>query len=126
MAAPQHNGPVAWISEFTNQVTITNITAYLAANGVTVHDTDNTVWWACSIAREMLNCIDESGGSDNPSTAAHYGPIRQDRQIPCTDDSLNRTREWYESEVQTRGVLLSEVPPITLSSQARIKDDTFL
>ncbi|KAF8546296.1 hypothetical protein OG21DRAFT_1527923 [Imleria badia] len=74
MADLQHDGPVAWISEFTNQVTMTDIAAYLAANGVTIHDTDDAVWWAHSVAREMLNRIDESGGSDNPSTAAPTGP----------------------------------------------------
>ncbi|KAF8550724.1 hypothetical protein OG21DRAFT_1524947 [Imleria badia] len=79
-----------------------------------------------SVAQEMLNRINESGGSDNPSTTAHYGPIRRDRQIPCTNNSLNQTREWYESKARTRGVSLSEVPPITMSSQARIEDDTFL
>ncbi|KAF8547070.1 hypothetical protein OG21DRAFT_1527405 [Imleria badia] len=92
---------------------MTNIAAYIAAYGITVHDADDAVWWVHSVAREMLNHIDESGGSDNPSTAAHYGPIRRDRQIPCTNDSLNRTRKWYESKARTRGVPLSE-------------DDTFL
>ncbi|KAF8553602.1 hypothetical protein OG21DRAFT_1485264 [Imleria badia] len=98
MAAPRHDSPVAWIGEFTNQVTMTNIAAYLATNGITVHDADDAVWCTRSIAQEMLNHINESGGLDNPSTAAHYGPTQQDRQIPCTDNSLNRTREWYKSK----------------------------
>ena len=33
------NGLVTWIGQFNNQATMTDITAYIAANGVTVHDT---------------------------------------------------------------------------------------
>ena len=58
---------------------MTDIVAYVATNGVTMQDANNAIWWACSAAREMVTCIEEARGFDNPSTSIHYMPIRQDR-----------------------------------------------
>ena len=45
-AAPLKNGTVAWLGQFNNQATMTDIVAYIAANGVMVHDADDAVVWA--------------------------------------------------------------------------------
>ena len=57
---------------------MTDITAYVAANGVTVQDPDDAIWWGRSAAREMVTRIKEAGGFDNPLTSVHYVPIGQD------------------------------------------------
>ena len=42
-AAPLKNDTVAWLGQFNNQATMTDITAYITANGVTVHDANDAV-----------------------------------------------------------------------------------
>ena len=45
-AAPLKNGTVTWLGQFNNQATMTDIVAYIAANGIMVHDADDAVVWA--------------------------------------------------------------------------------
>ena len=45
-AAPLKNGTVAWLGQFNNQATMTDIAAYITANGVTVYDANDAVVWA--------------------------------------------------------------------------------
>ena len=97
-AALLKNGTVAWLGQFNNQATMTDITAYIAANGITVHDADDAVVWARTAAREMIVRIEDSGGFTNPSTSALYEPIRRELSISCSNDSLNCMKEWYERE----------------------------
>ena len=79
---PLQNGRVAWSGQFNNQASMTDIAAYVATNGITVQDTDDAIWWACSATQEMATCIEEARGFDNPSTSIHYTLIRQDLQVP--------------------------------------------
>ena len=92
---------------------MTNIVAYVAANGITVQDADNAIWWACSAAQEMVTCIKEAGGFDNPLTSIHYALIRQDLQVPIPNDTFEHIRKWYKNEVWSWGVPQSEVPPLS-------------
>ena len=103
---------------------MTDIVVYIATNGVTVQDTDDAIWWACSTAREMVIRIKEAGGFDNPLTSVHYTPIRQDLH-PIPNDTFERTREWYKNEVQSRGVPQSEVPSLVMTSTVQIEDQVF-
>ncbi|KAN0082700.1 hypothetical protein V8E55_008495 [Tylopilus felleus] len=118
-------GPVAWLGQFTNQASMTDIVAYLTVNGVTVCDANDMVWWACSAAQEMLIHIEESGGFDNPAMSAHYAPIRKDLMVHCTTESLNCTREWCKHEAQTHDILAEELPTNVMSMEARMEDDVF-
>ena len=97
-AALLKNGTVAWLGQFNNQATMTDITAYIAANGITVHDADDAVVWARTAAREMIVQIEDSGGFTNPSTSALYEPIRRELSISCSNNSLNHMKEWYKHE----------------------------
>jgi hypothetical protein len=67
---------------------MTDIVVYLATDGVTIQDTNNAIWWACSAAQEMINWIEVSRGFDNLSTGTLYEPIRQDFRVPCPDSSF--------------------------------------
>ena len=96
--APLKNGTVAWLGQFNNQATMTDIAAYIATNGVTVHDADDAVVWARTAIQGMIVRIEDSGGFTNPSTSALYEPIRWELSISCSNDSLNCTKEWYECE----------------------------
>ena len=64
----------------------------------------------------MVTCIEETRGFDNPSTSIYYAPIRQDLQVPIPNDMFKHTRKWYENEVQSWGVPLSEVPSLVMTS----------
>ena len=122
---PLQNGRVAWSGQFNNQASMTDIAAYIAANGVTVQDANDTIWWARSAAWEMVTCIKEAGGFDNPLTSVHYAPIRQDLQVPIPNDAFEHTREWYKNEVWSRGVPQSEVSSLVMTSTVQIEDQVF-
>ena len=100
-AALLKNGTVAWLGQFNNQATMTDIVAYIAANGVMVHDADDAVVWARTATREMIIQIEDSRGFTNPSTSALYKPNRQELSISCSNNSLNCTKEWYECEAMS-------------------------
>ena len=104
---------------------MTDIAAYVAANGVTVQDADDAIWWARSAAWEMVTRIKEAGGFDNPLTSVHYALIRQDLQVPIPKDAFERTREWYENEARLRGVPQSEVSSLVMTSTVQIEDQVF-
>ena len=104
---------------------MTDIAVYVATNGVTVQDTDDAIWWACSATQEMATCIEEAGGFDNPSTSIHYTPIRQDLQVPIPNDAFERTRKWYENEAWSWGAPQSEVPSLVMTSMVWIEDRVF-
>ena len=87
IVSPLHHGTMAWLGQFNNQVTMTNIVVYLAANGVTVHDANDPIWSACSTAQEIFNQIKESRGFDNPSTGALY--------IYANEAGLLRPIPWW-------------------------------
>ena len=122
---PLQNGRVAWSGQFNNQASMTDIVAYVAANGVTVQDADDAIWWARSATQEMVTRIEEAGGFDNPSTSIHYTPIRQDLQVPIPNDAFERTREWYKNEAQSWGVPQSEVSSLVMTSTVQIEDQVF-
>ena len=119
-SSPAQNGLVTWISQFNNQATMTNITAYIAANGITVHDTDDAVIWAQTAAREMIVRIEDSGGFSNPSTSVIYELIRQELKIACSNDSLNCAQEWYEREATLLSQSVEEMTSIAMSSEAQL------
>ena len=104
---------------------MTDIAAYIAANGVTVQDADDAIWWARSAAREMVTRIEEAREFDNPSTSVHYAPIRQDLQVPIPKDMFECTREWYKHEAWSRGVPQSEVSSLVMTSTVQIEDQVF-
>ena len=104
---------------------MTDIAAYVAANGITVQDANDTIWWARSATREMVTRIEEAGGFDNPSTSIHYAPIRQDLQGPIPNDAFEHTREWYENKVRLWGVPQSEVPSLVMTSTVQMEDQVF-
>jgi hypothetical protein len=103
---------------------MTDIAAYLAANGITTQD-DDVIWWARSAAREMVNQIEESGGFENPSTSVLYEPIRWDLQDQCPKDSFVCIEEWYKSEAQSRGVPQLEIPSLVMSSAVQMEHEVF-
>jgi hypothetical protein len=113
------------IGQFNNQITITNIMAYLAANGLTTQDTDNVIWWAHSTTWEMVNQIEELGEFENSSTSILYKPIRWDLQVQCPEDSFTHTWEWYKSEAQSQGVPQSEVPFLVMSLVVQMEHQVF-
>ena len=104
---------------------MTDIVVYLATNGVTVQDANDAIWWARSAAQEMINQIEESGGFDNPSTGALYGPMRQDSQVPCPEGSFEHTWDWYEREAESRGIPLMEVPFLFMSSVVQMEHQVY-
>ena len=97
-AALLKNGTVAWLGQFNNQATMTDIAAYITANGITVHDADDAVVWAQTAAQEMIIQIEDSGGFTNPSTSTLYEPIRWELSISCSNNTLNCMKEWYKHE----------------------------
>ena len=122
-AALLKNGTVAWLGQFNNQATMTDITAYIATNGVMVHDTNDAVVWAQTAAWEMIVRIEDSRGFTNSSTSALDKPIRQELSISCSNDSLNRTKEWYEREAISRGQPLEELPSTVMNPEVRMELD---
>ena len=70
---------------------MTNIVAYITANGVTVHNADDAVIWAQTATQEMVVQIKDSRGFSNSSTSTIYKPIRQELKVTCSNDSLNCT-----------------------------------
>ena len=104
---------------------MTDIKAYAAINGITVQDANNAIWWAHSIAQEMVTHIKEAGGFDNPLTSIHYAPIRQDLQDPIPNDAFKHTREWYKNKAWLWGVPQSVVPSLVMTSTVQIEDQVF-
>ena len=104
---------------------MTDIVAYLTANGVTRHDANNAVQWAHTVAWEMTNRVKESGGYTNPSMSAHYRPMREDLLVQCTCESLNCMQEWYEREAREHGMPVKEIPPVIMSLGFRMEVDIF-
>jgi len=74
--SPLNKGTVPWLGQFYNQVTMTDIAAYIAANGITIYNAGDVVWWAHTTAREMINQIEDSGGFNNLHTSTIYMPIK--------------------------------------------------
>ena len=99
---------------------MTNIAAYIAANGVTVHNADNAVIWARTTAQEIIVQVEDSGGFSNPSTSVIYEPIRQELKITCSNDFLNHTWEWYERKAVSLGQSVEEMTSIALSLEAQL------
>jgi hypothetical protein len=104
---------------------MTDIVVYLATNGVTIQDTNDTIWWACSTAQEMINWIEVPGRFVNLFTGTLYEPIRQDFQVPCPDSSFTHTRKWYKEEAESRMYPLMEVPSLFVSSAVQMEHQVY-
>ena len=71
----------------------------------------------------MIVRIEDSRGFTNSSTSALDKPIRQELSISCSNDSLNRTKEWYEREAISRGQPLEELPSTVMNPEVRMELD---
>ena len=71
----------------------------------------------------MIVRIKDSRGFTNPSTSALYKPIRQELSISCSNDSLNRTKEWCEREAVLRGQPLEELPFTVMNPEVKMELD---
>lgn len=114
-------GPITrqqcWTGIFNKTAGMAEITAYLTANGITVHDTDDLVIWACQVACEMLERVESNGGNQNPQTQGIYTPMRQDLRLPTSPDFGTYSLEWYEREVCQQGGRMEDIPPMRLHEE---------
>ena len=109
-----------------NASLLTHITAYIAANCVTVHDTNNAVIWAWTAAQEMVVWIEDSREFSNPSTSAIYEliRIRWELRVACSNASLNHTQEWHEHKAVSLGQPVEEIISIAISSETHVEVKT--
>ena len=104
---------------------MTDIAAYIATNGVTVHDANDAVVWARTATQEMIIQIEDSGGFTNSSMSALYKPMRQELRIPCSNNFLNHMWKWYECEATLRDQPLEELPSTVMNPEVKMELDTF-
>ncbi|KAI6043655.1 hypothetical protein EDC04DRAFT_2890578 [Pisolithus marmoratus] len=93
--APANGTPVPWEGEFTHSATLADVAAYLAANGVMYHDTD-----------DALN----NGGVKDPNTKAIINQMRAtlNELLPVGE---HHSLEWIDLQARVLGVLPENIVP---------------
>ncbi|KAI5997861.1 hypothetical protein F5J12DRAFT_895719 [Pisolithus orientalis] len=66
-----------WDSEFTTSADRALIAVYLAANGVSIYDTDDALQWVQQAGQEYVNGIVANGGENNPQVMAKIEPLKK-------------------------------------------------
>ncbi|KAI5988580.1 hypothetical protein EDD15DRAFT_2198945 [Pisolithus albus] len=93
--APCDSTRVPWEGEFTRSAGMADITAYLAANGITPHDADDALVWARRAGNEYITCAVNNGGEWDPNVAAINDPLVMKE---------NRSKEWVKHQARTLGI----------------------
>ncbi|KAI6145988.1 hypothetical protein BKA82DRAFT_4016147 [Pisolithus tinctorius] len=86
-----------------------SITAYLAANGVSMYDADDALHWAQQAGQGYVNSI-IANGENNPQVMAKIKPLRKALTKPCPPSNV-RSKEWYKHQAQAIGCTINQVPP---------------
>jgi hypothetical protein len=111
--APAQGQTAAWIGEFNAESTAGQIVAYLAANSVSFQDADDAVAWARRAAREWVNRVEAAGGFSEENPSEHLVPLRNEVNRSVKDDTLVRSREWYEERAVTQGAAEESLALVT-------------
>ncbi|KAI6142542.1 hypothetical protein EDD17DRAFT_1515718 [Pisolithus thermaeus] len=88
---------------FSQMATMADVAAYLAANGVTPHTTDNAITWAHRVGNEYITHVVSNGGDQDPNVWAMIDLLRAAIHDPHLL-SENRSVEWVNQQAQALGI----------------------
>ncbi|KAI5983262.1 hypothetical protein EDD15DRAFT_2202249 [Pisolithus albus] len=106
--APRDGTCVPWEGEFTCSASMADITAYLAANGITPHDADDALVWARRAGNEYVTRTVNNGGERDPNVRAMLDLLRAAINNPPVMKE-NRSKEWVERQARTLGIATERI-----------------
>ncbi|KAI5996712.1 hypothetical protein EDD15DRAFT_2364828 [Pisolithus albus] len=119
--APHDGTRVPWEGEFTRSAGMADITAYLAANGITPHNADDALVWARKAGREYITRAVDNGGERDPNVRAALNLLRAAINDPPVMKE-NRSKEWVKRQARTLGITTERI----VAYEARTISDTEL
>jgi len=109
-----------WVgSHESSAYTLTRVAAYLATNGVTYHDADDTWAWGQTHLQELWG---RYLGDDNPELDTIHNEVEADAHH-VSGEAVSHSREQILALAVSRGVEPHLIPPLASSGECEANSD---
>ncbi|KAI6043146.1 hypothetical protein EDC04DRAFT_2600520 [Pisolithus marmoratus] len=107
---PTIGSPAPWEGGFSCAATMADVTAYLAANGITFHNANNALKWAQRAGNKYVAQIISNRGDKDPNTKAIIDQMRAalNELLPMGE---HHSLEWIDLQAHMLGVPPKSIMP---------------